>query len=97
MRGNQENLAAELAKMRADTQSTIERETQQAQQERERLMEQARRAVEEAAERRIRILEQLAEVYRDLDSIPPALEAAYGERDRESGAVTPLDQKRRTG
>ncbi|QLL09323.1 cell division protein DivIVA [Mycobacterium vicinigordonae] len=92
-----EKLAAELAKLRAETQSTIDRDTHQAQQERDRLIEHARRVVDEAAERRISILEQLAGVHRDLESIPVTLEAAYRERDQEAGAVTPLDQKRRTG
>ena len=61
---------AELATMRAETQSTIDEASHNAQQEREQLLadarqgadqyrEQARRAVDEASQQRIKILEQL--------------------------------------
>jgi DivIVA domain-containing protein len=93
------NLDAELASMRAETESAIDQAWQDAQQERERLVEQARRAVDEATERRIRILEQLMGVYRDLEAVPAALEAAYQElkNSPEVGTVVPLDKKVSTG
>jgi cell division septum initiation protein DivIVA len=93
------NLDAELARMRAETKSAIDEAWRDAQQEREGLLEQAQRAVDEATQRRIRILEQLMGIYRDLETVPAALEAAYQELENpsETSAVIPLDQKVSTG
>ncbi len=79
---------AELARMRAETQSEIDAAWQDAQQERQQLLaderqeadhyrEQARRAVVVAKQQRIKVLEQLMGVYRDLEAVPAALESAY--------------------
>jgi cell division septum initiation protein DivIVA len=93
------NLDAELARMRAETKSAIDEAWRDAQQEREELLEQAQRAVDEATQRRIRILEQLVGIYRDLETVPAALEAAYQELENpsETSSVIPLDQKVSTG
>ena len=103
-------LDAELAGMRAETQSAIDEAWQEAQQEREQLLadvkqgadhdrEQARRAVDEASQQRIKILEQLMGIRRDLEAVPAALESAYQERKNlpEASVVVPLDQKISTG
>jgi cell division septum initiation protein DivIVA len=103
-------LEAELARMRAEAQSEIddarqaaERERDQlladANQEADRLREEARRVVDEANQQRIKILEQLMDVYRGVETIPSALESAYKERDKppEAGVVVPFEQKRSTG
>jgi hypothetical protein len=37
--------------------------------------------VDQASQQRIKILEQLMDVYRDLDTVPAALESAYQEQD----------------
>jgi len=99
-------LGAELAGMRAETQSAINEAWQDAQHEREQLLadakqkadqyaEQARRAVDEASHQRIMILEELMGVARDLEGVPASLESAYQERKYppEAGVVVPLDQK----
>ncbi|OBH58084.1 cell division protein DivIVA [Mycobacterium colombiense] len=101
-----EKLDAELAEMRAETQSAIEKARQDAERECEQLLgdakkgadhyrEKARRAVDEATAQRIKILEQLMGVYRDLDEVPKALEAAYEERNDsdDEGVLKPLDRK----
>lgn len=83
-----QRLEAELAAMRAETRSAIDDAWQESQRERDQLLadtkqeadhyrEQARRAVVEAARQRIKVLEQLMGVYRDLESIPAALQAAH--------------------
>ena len=96
---------AELARMRAETQSEIDEAWQDAQQEREQLLadakqtslyrEQARRAVDEASQQRIKVLEQLMGVYRDLEAVPATLESAYQEAKNspEAHVVLPFDQK----
>jgi hypothetical protein len=100
-------LDAELAMIRAETQSAIDEARQDAQQEREQereqlladakqeadhYREQARRAVDEASQQRIKMLEQLMDVYRGLKAVPATLELAYQER-KEASVVVPLDQK----
>jgi cell division septum initiation protein DivIVA len=103
-------LDAELAGMRADTQSEIDEAWQDAQQEREQLLadakqeadfyrEQARQAVDEASQQRIRVLEQLMGAYRDLESVPAALESAYQEaKDSPEASLTvPMDQEIKAG
>ncbi|ORB11351.1 coiled-coil domain-containing protein [Mycobacterium noviomagense] len=107
-------LDAELVRMRAETKSEIDAAWQDAQQEREQLLadakqeadhyrEQARRAAIEARQQRIRVLEQLMDVYRDLEAVPAALEAAYQdarnspELSPETNGVMPLDEKVSTG
>ena len=103
-------LDAELAGMRAETQSAIDEARQNAERECERLLgdakkgadhyrDKARGAVDEATAQRIEILEQLMGVYRDLEWVPAALESAYDEQKNpaEEGALTPLDGKVRAG
>jgi DivIVA domain-containing protein len=105
-----EKLDAELARMRAETQSAIDDARRDARQERERLLADARQAadeyreraelaVDEASQRRIKILEELMGVYRDLEAVPAALESAYEEQQNppEAIAVRPLDRKVSTG
>ena len=98
-------LDAELAGMRAATQSEIQAAWQEAQQQREQLLadtkqeadyyrEQSQRAVAEASRQRIAILEQLTGVYRDLKAVPALLESAYHEEKDppEAGGVVPVNQ-----
>lgn len=105
-----QKLDAELTDMRAESQSAIDKARREAERECERLLgdakqgadhyrEQARRAVDEATERRIQVLEQLLGVYRDLEDVPAALEAAYGERQEspDDAVLKPLDRKVRAG
>ena len=73
-------LDAELAGMRAETQSAIDEAWRDARREADHYRDQARRAADEASQQRIKILEQLARVYRDLETVPAALEAAYQEQ-----------------
>jgi cell division septum initiation protein DivIVA len=99
-------LDAELAEMRAEAQSLIDQAWQQAQDERERLLddakqkarefdERAHRAMDEAHQQRIMILEELTGVARDLQGIPASLESAYQERKvlPEAAVVVTLEQK----
>jgi cell division septum initiation protein DivIVA len=111
---NKSRLDAELADMRAESQSGIDEAWQDAQREREQLIanarreadhyrEEARRAVVEASRQRIKVLEQLMGVYRDLETVPDALESAYQEQenspaaDPEVNGEVPSDQKVSTG
>jgi cell division septum initiation protein DivIVA len=89
-----EKLDAELAGLRADAQQARERLLADAQQRADRNRAEARRAVDEAGQQRIDILEQLIGVYRDLETVPAALESAYQERRNppEANGV-PLDDK----
>ncbi len=101
---------AELATMRAETQSAIDEAWHKAQQEREQLLadakqeadqyrEQTRRAADEASRQRIKILEQLVGVYRVLEGFPVALESAYQERTDwpETSVVVPLRPENQNG
>jgi cell division septum initiation protein DivIVA len=81
-----EALEAELAGLRADAQVAREQLLADAKQMADREREEARRAVDEAGQQRIRILEQLMDVYRDLDTVPAALESAYRELDEKVSA-----------
>jgi len=81
-----EKLAAELASLRADAQQAREQLLADAKQRADRDRAEARRAVDEAGQQRIRILEQLMDVYRDLDTVPAALESAYRELDEKVSA-----------
>lgn len=103
-----QRLEAELAAMRAETRTAIDEAWQESQREREQLLadtkqeadhyrEQARRAVVEAARQRIRVLEQLMGVYRDLESIPAALEAAQDAELTYGEHGTPADTNGSTG
>jgi cell division septum initiation protein DivIVA len=94
-----EKLQAELAGLRADAQQAREQLLADAKQSADRDRERARRAVDEASRQRIKILEQLMVVYRDLETVPDALELAYEERkDRpEASTVVPLGEKVSTG
>jgi DivIVA domain-containing protein len=81
-----EALEAELAGLRADAQVAREQLLADAKQMADRDREEARRAVDEAGRQRVRILEQLMDVYRDLDTVPAALESAYRELDEKVSA-----------
>jgi hypothetical protein len=82
-----EMLEAELASLRDDAQKAREQLLADAKQRADRDREDARRAVDEAIQQRIKILQQLMGVYRDLESVPAALESAYQEQ------KNPLDEK----
>jgi cell division septum initiation protein DivIVA len=96
-------LEAELASLRADAQHAREQLLADAKQRADRDREEARRVVDEASRQRIKILEQLAGVYRDLEAVPAALESAYEERKNppeaspEASTVVPLGEKVGTG
>jgi DivIVA domain-containing protein len=96
---SKERLDAELAGMRAETQQEIDQAWADARRETDLYRQQAERAVAEASQRRIKILEQLMEVYRDLEPVPAALESAYHEAKNaaETNSVVPLDEKVGTG
>ena len=82
-----EILEAELAGLRDDAQRAREQLLADAKQRADRDREDARRTVDEAMQQRIKILQQLMGVYRDLESVPAALESAYQEQ------KNPLDEK----
>ena len=51
-----------------------------------------------ASERRVKVLEQLMGVYRDLESVPAALESAYREQNPADAAMAvPEEEKVSTG
>jgi Skp family chaperone for outer membrane proteins len=76
-----EKLEADLVSLRTDAQQAREQLLADAQQRADRDREDARQAVEEASRQRIKILEQLMGVYRDLESVPAALDSAYQDQD----------------
>lgn len=98
-----EKLEAELATLRDDAERAREQLLAEAKQRADRDRDEARRAVDVASQQRIKILEHLMGVYRDLEAVPGALEAAYQERDNlsdgdpetshETSSVVPLDGK----
>lgn len=92
-------LEAELAGMRAETEAAIDKAWRDAQREADHYREQARRAADEAIQQRISVLQQLMGVYRDLEAVPAALEAAYQEQKNspEPSVVVPLDGRVSTG
>jgi chromosome segregation ATPase len=98
-RASRETLEAELASMRDDAQQAREQLLAEAKQRVDRDREDARRAVDEARQQRIRVLEQLMGVYRDLESVPSALEASYREQNNapETGSAVPVQEKVSTG
>jgi cell division septum initiation protein DivIVA len=75
-----EMLEAELASLRDDAEQAREQLLAEAKQKADQDRDDARRAVEEASRQRIKILEQLMGVYRDVESVPAALESAYQEQ-----------------
>jgi cell division septum initiation protein DivIVA len=79
-----EQLEAELASLRADAQRAREQLLAEAKQKADRDRDTARRAVDQAGQQRIKILEQLLGVYRDLETVPAALESAYQEQKNPS-------------
>ncbi|CAM3244980.1 hypothetical protein MYCO108962_09165 [Mycobacterium colombiense] len=90
-----ERLEAELASLRDDAEQARERLLAEAREKADRDRDEARRAVDEASRQRIRILEQLMGVYRDLKSVPDALDSAYEEQKNasETDSVVRLDEK----
>lgn len=76
-----EKLEADLASLRADAQQAREQLLADAKQRADRDRDEARQAVDEASRQRIKILEQLMDVYRDLESVPEALDSAYHDQD----------------
>jgi Skp family chaperone for outer membrane proteins len=75
-----EKLEAELGSLREDAQQARERLLAEARERADRDRDEARKAVAEASRQRVRILEQLMGVYRDLKTVPDALESAYQEQ-----------------
>jgi len=75
-----EKLEAELNSLRTDAQQAREKLLAEAKERADSDREEARRAVDEASRQRIKVLEQLMGVYRDLESVPAALDSAYEER-----------------
>ncbi|HEV7361894.1 MAG TPA: cell division protein DivIVA [Mycobacterium sp.] len=98
-RETRETLEAELASMRDDAQQAREQLLADAKQRVDRDREEARRAVDEASQQRIKVLEQLMGVYRDLESVPSALESAYQEHKnpQEANSGVRVDEKVSTG
>ncbi|CDO87995.1 cell division protein DivIVA [Mycobacterium triplex] len=97
-RETKETLEAELASMREDARRAREQLLAEANERVERDREEARRAVRAASEQRIKVLEQLMGVYRDLETVPAALEAAYHEqKNPPQAAAAPVDDKVSTG
>ncbi|ETB13599.1 cell division protein DivIVA [Mycobacterium avium subsp. paratuberculosis 08-8281] len=109
-RETKEKLDAELADMRAEAQAAIDEARRAAERECEQLLgdakqgadhyrDTARRAVEEASVQRIKILEQLMSVYRELEDVPAALQAAYDEQQgsADDGVLAAMDGKVRAG
>ncbi|CQD11294.1 small-conductance mechanosensitive channel [Mycobacterium lentiflavum] len=94
-RETRKTLEAELASMRDDAQKAREQLLADAKERVERDREQARRAVNAACDQRIKVLEQLMGVYRDLETVPAALEAAYHEQKNppKADAATSVDEK----
>jgi cell division septum initiation protein DivIVA len=94
-----EALEAELASMRDDAQQAREQLLADAKQRVDRDREEARRAVDEASQQRIKVLEQLMGVYRDLETVPSALESAYQEHKnpQEANSAVRADEKVSTG
>ncbi len=94
-----EKLEAELASLRADAQQAREQLLADAKQRADRDRQEARRAVDEASQQRIKILEQLMGLYRDLETVPAALESAYQEQKSpreaspEANGMMPVNQK----
>ncbi|MEE3067360.1 MAG: cell division protein DivIVA [Actinomycetota bacterium] len=94
-RETRKTLEAELASMRDDAQKAREQLLADAKERVERDREQARRAVNAACDQRIKVLEQLMGVYRDLETVPAALEAAYHEQKNppKADAAASADEK----
>ncbi len=90
-----EKLEAELASLREDAEQARERLLAEAKERADRDRDEARRAVDDASRQRIRILEQLMGVYRDLKTVPDALDAAYEEQKNspDTDSVVRLDEK----
>lgn len=90
-----EKLEAELASLREDAEQARERLLAEAKERADRDRDEARRAVDDASRQRIRILEQLMGVYRDLKTVPDALDAAYEEQKHspDTDSVVRLDEK----
>ena len=98
-RESKEALEAELARMRDDAHQAREQLLAEAKERVDRDRDEARRAVDAAREQRIKVLEQLMVVYRDLDTVPAALESAYHDQKNplESSAAAPATEKVSTG
>jgi cell division septum initiation protein DivIVA len=98
-RETREALEAELASMRDDAQQAREQLLADAKRRVDRDREEARRAVDEASQQRIKVLEQLMGVYRDLETVPSALESAYQEHKnpQEANSAVRVDEKVSTG
>jgi len=92
-----EKLESELKSLRTDAQQAREKLLAEAKERADRDRDDARRAVDDATRQRIKILEQLMGVYRDLETVPAALDSAYEERkntpDSDSDAADRTDEK----
>lgn len=74
-----ETFNAEMDRMRTSAEREREQLLADAKQQAAQYRDQARRAVDQATQQRVAVLEQLMGVYRDLEAVPAALEAAYQE------------------
>ena len=92
-----EKLQAELKSLRTDAQQAREKLLAEAKDRADRDRDEARRAVDDASRQRIKVLEQLMGVYRDLETVPAALESAYEERKNAPEADSDSDAGARTG
>jgi flagellar hook-basal body complex protein FliE len=98
-RETKETLEAELAAMRDDAQQAREQLLADAKERVDRDREEARRAIAAAREQRVKVLEQLMGVYRDLETVPAALQSAYREQENppeegaETDSVAPVEEK----
>ncbi|MCV7427958.1 coiled-coil domain-containing protein [Mycobacterium montefiorense] len=98
-RETKETLDAELASMRDDAQQARAQLLAEAKERIDRDREQARRAVDAASDQRVKVLEQLMGVYRDLESVPAALETAYQEQKNppDRSAAAPVEETASAG
>jgi DivIVA domain-containing protein len=74
-----QTLHAELDRMRIDAQTEREQLLADVKLKADRYREQARQAADEATRQQVKVLEHLMGVYRDLEPVPAALEAAHQE------------------
>lgn len=91
-----QKLEAELNSLRTDAQQAREKLLAEAKERADRDRDEARQAVDEASRQRIKVLEQLMGVYRDLETVPAALDSAYEERKKAADADSESRSEART-
>ncbi len=89
-------LEAEVAGMRANAEQQRMQLLADAKREADDYREEVKQAVDDASRQRLKVLEQLMDVYRDLEAVPAALESAYEEvkNHSEASAVSSGDSAR---